>query len=479
MSWVLQEPNCRFIEILPEATLRMGLGLKSSMLTRPAFAILVSEHALSIISRECGNPGADNMGTNLFGRVREDIDEDTVSAVQAAAYSFISRIQAVLTELCDHRVAWFDKLPEYQKINRIVSWANNSSIGEHEKTLILANASALKRGLAHLVRGRIFWCYSRQMFVDQNNEANDHRRGETYLGQYKSDFCRDIYSPMAEKEKMVTRYPWNSLRDLPFDVASNTRVLFDETGIDADIAIENRKIAERHGLQEVHMFDLTKFQFRLNREIMAAVQAHGFNFGLLPAECFHQIALSEDDENSSEDGEDDNWSLPKTTYSPQATSKSSGSDFQEPVKARKRSDMLEKLEPVSSSASSTRGVLNFPLRPKHSTHADVVPLLENGAFPSGPLGPSGAESAESVSADGILSSMISQTTNIPNTSTAFLSTQQNLTGSQKAAINFYNQSTSSTSTGPSFSSLAPGSPVPPKNRKTPNQVCQTLRASDS
>lgn len=477
----------------------MGLGLKSAMLTRPAFAILVSEHALSTISRECRSLDADKAGISQFGRTREDIDEDTVSAVQAAAYSFISRVQSALTELCDPQMAWFDKLAEFQKITRIVNWANNSNIGEGEKELILDNAFALKRGLAHLVRGRVLWCFSREIWTEQNTEANDHRRAETYLKEYQSDFCKVIYSLMAEKEKMLTRYPWKSLRDLPFNVSSKTNLLLDEAGIDPDTAIKYRNIAKQHGVQQVQMFDLIKFQSRLNREILASVQGHGFNIGRLPDECFHEITTSSGhDKRFPEVEEEDDWGLdwsglPATTYSPQVAPKSppkpprsdsrqdrfqtgmpdemsqnfkfaayspSGLDFQGYLQSRKEGDMLERVVPVNSSASAAQGSLNIPLRPKDCKDTDVVPLLEK--CPS----PFGAERAEPLPTSG--SSMINRITNIINVSTAFLTTQHKLVGPREEAIDLHNQSGPSTSEDPSFADLPPGSPITPKKPISPH-----------
>lgn len=473
----------------------MGLGLKSPILTRPSFAILVSEHALSTISRECGAMEADKAGTNQFSRLREDIDEDTLNAIQAAAYSLIGRVQDVLTDLCDSQMAWLAKLPEYQKIDRIMTWANESSISYDEKCLIKDSAETLKQALAHFVRGRLLWGFNAEINQDANDQANDHRKAETYAKEYTSDFANDIYSAMAEKEKMITTFAWKSLKTLAWGTHCQTNLILDEEGIEAWLIKKLHGIARHHGVERVKMFDLMRVQSQLNAEILKSIQIYGFNFGRVPDESFQCGNIFQYQEDSDpETGHDDGWGFPPTTYPPGNTPKTSyqppqdnfalpskqyfhnadetpvekheplhyaarsqsGRDSQEYLRG-KEGDMPERLDPDNESMSSTQPLLNYPLRPKLPKDTDIMSLTEkqprpNDTYTSGVERPSPG------------SSMINRISNIISASTAFLGTSHQLADPREQATAMHNTVPPTAGPPPTKPLLIiPNIPVPKKS----------------
>lgn len=429
----------------------MGLGLKSSMLTRPAFAILVSEHALSTVSRECGSFDADKANTNQFGRVREDIDEDALSAVQEAAYSFISRIENALQELCHRDMLWFNKLPEYQKINHVTEWVKNNEIGEDEKRLINDDVARLKSDLSHFVRGRILWCLNRELDVGDSSQANNHRIAESYLKEYEWNFCNQVYIPMAEKEKMMTRFPWKALTELGTHTPSN--LLLDTAGVSEYAHKQFQMVAKRNEIQRVTNFDLTNSQSKLNWAIIKAIQRHDYNFGRIPDECFHpRTSWPQDVEDSTVIGEGYNWGLPTTSNSPKALPKLlpktplshlRQDTFQAgiPGAMSRTSDILERFETNKSSTSSTTDVMIFPLRLKE---CEATPLLEKEPTTDDPF-VSGGERPGSSASKGddtmtMTSSLINRISSVINASSAFLSTQHTLTDPRAQAIDLHNRS---------------------------------------
>ena len=365
MSWVLAVGNCQFIEILPEATLKMGLGLETPLLARPAFAILVSEYALTTISREYGGALADKVNTNQFGRAREDVGEDDLDAIQAAAYNFTAKIERSVKQLLDNNMGWLSSLPEYQKLERFFNWAtSDNAIYEAEKNSIVEAFTELKDLLGNFVRGLIIWCLNSQMRSDLNSKANDHRRAESYLKTYLLNFDEDIYMPMAEKEKLLTVFPWRALRSVDFNAVGSNHVR-DERGVTAWDTVPNWRLADFRGVESVYVQDLERAVEEVNTKIMKAIGNYGFNNGGFPPECCkHVLAESvEDDIHRGEEDDSGRTTLSPKSYpiQPMASCTASGRDFQEFFPAE--SYVKQRLHAVGSLAS-TAGVMNLTLRPR-------------------------------------------------------------------------------------------------------------------
>lgn len=150
--------NIKFLEILPEASLNIGLGLKIPMITRAAFAILVSEEALNVASRSSGK----NTFDKKVIRPREVLDEDLWNIIQHASQDFCDRIQKVVTDLLDERMAWFLELPEYRKICKFEDYCyKNKDNSMDEEAIYDKRKSAIQSLLINLrgyVRARILKC---------------------------------------------------------------------------------------------------------------------------------------------------------------------------------------------------------------------------------------------------------------------------------------------------------------------------------
>jgi hypothetical protein len=365
VSWVLAEPNCQFIEILPEATLKMGLGLETPLLARPAFAILVSEYALTTISRECGGALADKANTNQFGRAREDVGEDDLDAIQAAAYNFTAKVERSVKQLLDNSMGWLSSLPEHEKLERFLNWAtSDNTIDESEKKSIVEAFVELNGLLGNFVRGLIIWCLNSQMRTDVNLEANDHRRAESYLKRYELNFDGDIYIPMAEKEKLLTVFPWRALRTVDFNAVGSNNIC-DKRGVSSWDIVSSWKLAALHGVETVYVRDLERAVKEINTKIMKAIGNYGFNNGNFPPECYERVWADSVDEVMQGGAEDDsgptNLSPKRSPIQQKASCTPSGEDFQELLQAECYGK--QRLKAVGSSASTT-AVLNFALRPK-------------------------------------------------------------------------------------------------------------------
>src|ERR1700738_1475914 len=144
----------------------MAFGLNNQMICRAAFSILVSEEALSLASRETGRVDADRHGTNQFGRLREDIDEDIRTRIEYASKNFASRVCKTFEALAEEEMIWVTQLPEYQKLqkfkNAILSYVNNK---KHASKWLSA-IDQLSFELREYVRSRIMASLSTSLTPD-------------------------------------------------------------------------------------------------------------------------------------------------------------------------------------------------------------------------------------------------------------------------------------------------------------------------
>ncbi|RFU24500.1 hypothetical protein B7463_g11839, partial [Scytalidium lignicola] len=214
ITWMIVEPNCQILEILPESCLKIGVGLQNPAITRAAFGILVSEEALSIESRAQGKHDADARHTNQFYRPKEFIDEDWLNCIQHASQDFHDRITAVAEDLLDERMLWFQGLPEYQKICHFEDHnISTRPILEYHKRLWAIQNLVTK--LRHYVRGRIAKCLISDLsfpFI----QAADKRRAAENHGPYQHNFST-IWDSLTGEERIMTGFFWKSLRDMTWD----------------------------------------------------------------------------------------------------------------------------------------------------------------------------------------------------------------------------------------------------------------------
>lgn len=213
--------NVKFLAILPEASLNIGLGLKIPMITRAAFSVLVSEEALNVASRTFYNNHINRRKAYQYVRPRENLDEDLWNVIQHASQDFCDRIQKTITDLLDERMSWFLELPEYRKICKFEDYCyKNNNKGKKEETLHERRKSVIQKLLVNLrgyVRGRIVKCLDEELSLSQTTPESNHRREVEIFesGTQEEDLdSSHIYCGYGDRERVLLPYFWRSLRDL-------------------------------------------------------------------------------------------------------------------------------------------------------------------------------------------------------------------------------------------------------------------------
>jgi hypothetical protein len=262
------------MEILPEATLKLGLAIRSHALTRAGFSILVSEEALRVgtgkffedikFQHKPKNNASYSKGVARFGRAIEDVDEDVFNLIQHAGRSMSSRIEKKLGELIHRDMDWLKNIPEFAKL-----LAFQESIQEFAKApqppLELASYQEMVESLIGLlcdfVRGRIVFCLLDDLSYHQAKDGTDHRIAERWQSLHGErgtpSFVYDhVYNSLSDYERMMTKDFWAMLRNVEWDLGEiSSNRLCDDLPTHHSYYKSNLKVAKAHGINYVN----TKF----------------------------------------------------------------------------------------------------------------------------------------------------------------------------------------------------------------------------
>jgi hypothetical protein len=256
------------MEILPEATLKLGLTIQSHTLTHAGFSILVSEEALRVgggkyfqdIQFKSKNTNPYAKGVTRFGRAAEDLDEDVFNLIQHAGRNFSARIEKQLGELIDRDVKWLKGMPEFAKLLAFQNHINAFSTSEHPPPGLKGaqqNVDSLIDLISNFVRGRIIFCLIDNLSYQQAKDGTDHRIAERWqsldahggAASFVHDF---IYNTLSDHERMMTRGFWEKLRAVEWDRNQYSNRLCDDLPADNPYYKQNGKISEAYGIQYVN-----------------------------------------------------------------------------------------------------------------------------------------------------------------------------------------------------------------------------------
>ncbi|PMD53334.1 uncharacterized protein K444DRAFT_635557 [Hyaloscypha bicolor E] len=297
VRWTVAEPNCRFMEVLPEAALKLGMMLQNHTLTRAGFAVLVSEEALRVgaekyvedISIKHKRHKVNNKGLTRFGRACEDLDEDVSNLIQHAGRSFSARIELKLSKLLEKQMEWLGELPEFAKlltfqqhVDTLVGSTKSASPG-----FILIDqkrsVDALVSSLRDYVRGRIVYRLLDNLSYQQSKDGTDHRIAERWQhpdqlgGQC---FVHDyIYNTLSDHERMVTRGFWEMMRAMAWDTNQPTNELLDQLQSNNAYYSRNLEIAKKYGVEYVRMRHLEDRTREVNTAMRDTTLHSSFHLG--------------------------------------------------------------------------------------------------------------------------------------------------------------------------------------------------------
>lgn len=208
-SWVYTSNNNRIIEILPEAIFKLGITLKSYMLTRAAFSILVAEEAFCM--RPDTAPSQRSSITPL-GRYRDDhtLGEDHLDMIQKAALVFNEQITMVTDDFINPECSWFSNSPEFRKLqaakDRMESdYAFNKTPG---CGIALNSLDDLEKDLRDYYYGRLRVIMTRKLAESSASFGETHRIAEHWSSDHRISF-EDYYDNLSGHQRLCIRPFWH------------------------------------------------------------------------------------------------------------------------------------------------------------------------------------------------------------------------------------------------------------------------------
>lgn len=298
LSWLLAEPNTRFIEILPEATLRIGIMLENEFLTKFAFSILVSEEALrlgsgnffrdyemkSIVARKA----AENKKNTRFGRPIEDIvDEDWTNIIQYAGQVFASRIHQQVTDLLHPDVKWIVELPEYQKLLDAQKFLREGvEPRDHPAAHLcfLKYFEFLHEGIRDFVRGCLFRCLRASLAYPVSDRMESDRKVENYLSD-PNYHMSEIYDSLNDQERVLACPFWDSVRNLGWTMRPQDNEIFEKFYMGPLEQLRNQADGESYKVRYVNTVQIERVARTVNLAIFHMTKDMGYQGGVLPSEA--------------------------------------------------------------------------------------------------------------------------------------------------------------------------------------------------
>ncbi|KAI5866642.1 hypothetical protein GGS23DRAFT_280617 [Durotheca rogersii] len=208
-AWLMAEPNSDFIDIHPEAALKMAWSLKLADISRAAFRILVVEKALGVLStRPC-----DDQYT-VFGRPREGVPEAHDTAIQYASYKFADRVRGTYNSLCEHRPLDVLDISEYQRLLRIGSCLmdairkDSNRLDNSPLREALDCQEACVDGLNEYMRNLVTLAMSPMDYGPQHHLDQDRR---CYVPRSRWADTRAVYRGLRRAQRLLIPEFWESL----------------------------------------------------------------------------------------------------------------------------------------------------------------------------------------------------------------------------------------------------------------------------
>lgn len=275
IRWMIADPNSKFIEVLPEASCKIGFGLQNAEIARASFAILVGEEALSLVSRSQGKYLADQKKTNQFGRRTESIDEDVKTRIEYASKAFVDRINRRFNNLLEVKCAYFDGCAQYQKLDSFRQ-AIETVAKQNNPTWIQA-VDDLKIALRHWVRGRIIRTLTDDLTADLSSSSDRSRVVEDYGPISDPKNMSDIYAGLSLDERIMTSFFWSMLQNMQIDDIESGYHIKSNLRFDNDSEV----IARAHGIESLSFDALLKARDEFNVAVLEATMAGKYSNGEL------------------------------------------------------------------------------------------------------------------------------------------------------------------------------------------------------
>ena len=196
VRWLRASPNCYFLEVNPEISLKIADGLQCHDLCRDVFAILVGEEALATTRRY--NDPTFSTQASVYGRKREDLLESYQTRIEYASKAFIERVGAEFSFLVGRDMSWFESLPEFSKL------ALDGPLSIDGANELLAVRSTLNLYVRGALYNLLATDFKDMPDADHGLFRDDHL--------FPNKLWTSVWKSLLPRERILTRSFWESLR---------------------------------------------------------------------------------------------------------------------------------------------------------------------------------------------------------------------------------------------------------------------------
>ena len=170
LRWMRADPNTRFLEALPEVTLKIAEALMCEVLAQDAFAVLVGEAALDFVCppaydrSTASTPGGPHK--SAFGRVKTELEERWQDRLEHARISFVDIVNKAAEELTGADMRWVEQLPEVQALmtSRGFALSDDKEVCAATEDLIRTLKVFLRGSICQLLHSRYEAMYNPYKF---------------------------------------------------------------------------------------------------------------------------------------------------------------------------------------------------------------------------------------------------------------------------------------------------------------------------
>ena len=202
VRWLRAEPNTRFLEALPEVSLKIADGLKCESICKDAFALLVGEAALEAVVRGRHCAWMQN-GHTVHGRKYEDLHESWHTRLEYARNSLVDRVKGCFQDLVGEKMSWVEELPEWRELEPLPKCA--ATFPQARKELLDT--------LKDFIRGSIYHILCAEYDNLDNPHLIDRPGGDKLFPRRK---LKTTWDRLKHKERIFTRTFWDALSHIQF-----------------------------------------------------------------------------------------------------------------------------------------------------------------------------------------------------------------------------------------------------------------------
>jgi hypothetical protein len=207
--WLLDHKNCRFIEILPEESLKIGFALESHSITQSAFQILVNEMAIEEAGTSGQKPLHDYSHATIFGRVKGDVDDELKNLIQHAARALVDRVSGTLVQLQSPDLFNDWNMPEWGRLTELEQALDGEKNGDAQDALQIVQK--LREYMRKIVSSDVMDVLLPSARPRSDLYAPCDKNRATYVEPPNFEVLEQVMAMLNPIQRLLTAFPYAQL----------------------------------------------------------------------------------------------------------------------------------------------------------------------------------------------------------------------------------------------------------------------------